>query len=113
MRAISLLISLILTLAILAFVLLNVSNVITMENAFIQLKVNVGFLILFIALSGGIITICLGVAFGISSKSKTKELKKKVEDQKLKGEIESDRVKQLEAKIKTLEEALDMATKLN
>lgn len=111
MRTITLFTAFLLCLMVGIFVLLNISNIITLENNFFQLRVNVGFLILFAALAGSIIMLLLGLGLGSSKKSK--ELKRKIEDEKLNKEIESDKIKQLEAKVKTLEEALNMATKAN
>jgi len=96
--------------AVLAFI--NFSNVITIESNFVNLKVNVGVLILFSVMLGSLSTIFVGMFLGWSAdKGSSRELLKHVENEKLKNEIESDKVKQLEAKIKTLEEALKSITK--
>lgn len=98
-------------LLIAVIVLLNISNTITLENKFISLKANVGFLILFCSLLGSISTIFLTISFGWFGVSDKERFKKQANSAKLNYEIESDKVKQLEAKVKTLEEALRMATK--
>ncbi|MBI3591262.1 MAG: hypothetical protein HY094_07810 [Candidatus Melainabacteria bacterium] len=89
----------------------NISNAITIETVFLSLKVNVGFLILMCS----VLTSFAMVLFNISASSSValdkNNLKKQIENQKLKHELESDKVKQLEAKIYTLEEALKMVTK--
>jgi cell division protein FtsB len=89
-------------------VLLNISNSIAIETAFFSIKVNVGFLILLCSLFGSIAT--LFFLFSFNSSSKNKQLKKQLESHKINYEVESDKVKQLESKIKTLEEALRIAT---
>lgn len=100
--------SLFLILFITIIVFVNISSSITLETNFLSLKANVGFLILLCTVLGSISILLLIFSFGIS---KDKKLKKQLENQKLEHEIESDKVKQLEAKIKTLEEALKIATK--
>ena len=87
-------------------VLCNVSNTISLETSFISLKANVGFLILSCSILSSIATILLLLSFSKSNKNKIKQL----ENTKLNYEIESNKVKQLEAKVKTLEEALKIAT---
>ena len=93
-------------------ILFNVSNKISIETSFLSLKTNVGFLIFICSVLGMMGTIFLGLSLGWFSKV-DKGLKKHFENTKLNYEIESDKVKQLEAKIKTLEEALKIATKSN
>lgn len=88
-------------------ILFNISNTLTIENGFISLKVNVGILILFCVLAASLATLLLINAF---SKANSK---KKLENEKLNIEIESEKIKQLQAKIQTLEEALKMSTKSN
>lgn len=106
MRIVTFLFSLFLALVIGLLVVLNISNLIAMETIFGPIRGNVGLLILFSALLGSLITICLGIALSFSRQEDKKKLKKERESAKLKQEIESDKVRQLEAKIKTLEEAL-------
>lgn len=89
-------------------VLLNISNSIAIETIFFSIKVNVGFLILLCTILGSISTMLF--LFSFNNSSKNKELKKQLENQKINCEVESDKVKQLESKIKTLEEALRIAT---
>ena len=91
-------------------VLFNISNSIAIETSFFSLRTNVGFLILFCSILGSLITLLLLFSFGVSLKSSDSKFKKQIENAKLTSEIESDKVKQLEAKIKTLEEALRSIT---
>lgn len=97
-----------LTLLILVTVLFNITNTITLESNFFSFKVNVGFLIFLSAIASSLATLLFSLSFGKQNKSK---LKKQIENEKLNYELESEKVKQLEAKIKTLEEALKIATK--
>lgn len=87
--------------------LLNISNTITIENSFLSIRANVGFLILFCAMLSSIATLL----FSMASRRDKNKLKNQIETTKLNYEIESDKVKQLEAKISTLEQALKIATK--
>ena len=89
-------------------VLLNISNSIAIETAFFSIKVNVGFLILLCSLFGSIST--LFFLFSFDNSLKNNQLKKQLENHKINYEVESDKVRQLESKIKTLEEALRIAT---
>lgn len=100
--------SLFLILFITIVVFVNISSSITLETNFLSLKANVGFLILLCTVLGSISILLLIFSFG---SSRDKKLKKQIENQKLEHEVEFDKVKQLEAKIKTLEEALKIATK--
>lgn len=97
-----------LTLLILVTVLFNITNTITLESNFFSFKANVGFLIFLSAIASSLATLLFSLSFGKQNKSK---LKKQIENEKLNYELESEKVKQLEAKIKTLEEALKIATK--
>lgn len=99
--------SVIVFLLILIIVLFNISNSITIETPFLSLKSNVGFLILLCVILSSLGTTLLRMSFFRSDKSKQK---KQFEDIKLSYDVESDKVKQLEAKIKSLEEALKMTT---
>lgn len=89
----------------------NITNSITLETPFISLKSNIGFLILFCAVLASLSTLLLIFPQGWSSTSEKNKIKKQFENTKLNYEIESEKVKQLELKIKTLEEALKAATK--
>lgn len=89
-------------------VLANISNTITLETSFLSLKVNVGFLILLCVIAGSLGTLLFSTT--VSNKDKLKK-QIAIENEKLSREIESDKVKQLQAKINTLEEALKIATK--
>ena len=113
MKIVSFLISVLFLILIAAFVFANVENFITFEIGPIQLKANVGFVMLFSVIVGSLTTVILGMSLGwINSRggAPTTLQKWKVENEKLKTEIESDKVKHLEAKIKTLEEALKTVT---
>ncbi len=99
-------ISITMVLVIGLFVLLNISNTIALETSFLSLRTNVGFFILFCAILSSLAT----VLFLISLKSSKSNFKKQLEDSKLDHEIESSKVSQLEAKIRTLEEALKKVT---
>ena len=99
-------ISITIFLAIGLFVLLNISNSIALETSFLSLRANVGFLILFCVVLSILATILFLMSIG--SKPAT-NVKKQIEDAKLGREIEFTKVIQLEAKIKTLEEALKKA----
>ncbi len=109
MRVVFRFISIVLFLAIVLIVLFNIPNKLSIETSFFSLKTNVGFLILLCALLSNMGTVFLGLSLGWYSRT-DKRLKRQVEETKLGYEVESDKVKQLEAKIKTLEEALKMAT---
>ena len=111
MKAFLRFLSLFLFVALLLFVLVNTSNSISIETSFFSLHVNVGFLILFCSTLASLSTLLFLMAFNLSGGKNEKLLKRQAEDIKLSHEIESDKVKQLEAKIKTLEEALRIATK--
>ena len=91
--------------------LVNISNSISLETPFFSIKANVGFLILSCALLSSLATVFFIISTGLFIRSGETKFKKQIENTKLNYEIESDKVKQLEAKIKTLEEALKMMTK--
>lgn len=101
--------SLLLLIIITVIVLVNISNTISLETSFFSLRANVGFLILLSAILGSVATMLL--LLSISSRAKQKEMKRQLEKEKLNFEVESEKVKQLEAKVKTLEEAIKIATK--
>lgn len=102
--------AIVLFLIIVLIVLFNIPNKISIETSFLSLKTNVGFLIFLCAIFSNIATVFLGLSLkGFSGTDK--RLLKQVEHTKLNYEVESEKVKQLEAKITTLEEALKMATK--
>lgn len=109
MKSVLRFLSLLLILVVVFFVLINISNTIALETSFFSVRSNVGFLILLCAVLGSIATLLFALSF--SSGTKQKQLKKQLEKEKLDLEVEFERVKQLEAKIKTLEEALRIATK--
>ena len=88
---------------ILILALFNISNIISIETSFLSLKVNIGFLILLCAVGSSLATLMLAKSFRTPPGTNQKE--------KLNSEIQSDKVKQLEEKIKTLEEALRMRIK--
>ena len=104
-------ISFVLILLVVVIVIFNISNTITLETGFLSLKANVGFLIFFSAIISSVSTIFLEMSLGWFSKTDKNKFKKQIENTKLNYEIESDKVKQLEAKVRTLEEALKMATR--
>ena len=87
------------------FVLFNISNTIALETSFLSFRANVGFLILLCSVLSGLATLLFLMSI---NKTKT-NFKKQFEDIKLDHEIESGKVVQLEAKIRTLEEALRKA----
>ena len=89
----------------------NITNSIALEAPFISLKSNVGFLILSCAILASLSTLLFSISQDWSISSEKNKLKKKFENTKLNYEIESEKVKQLESKIKTLEEALKAATR--
>ena len=109
MKTISILISTIFYLLIFWITYLNISNVISLESGPINIRVSVGGLIFLAAIMGSFATVFTGIAQGLFVNKRENKLSKQVENVKLKHEIESDKVKQLEAKIKTLEEALKAA----
>ncbi len=88
------------------FVLLNISNSIAIETSFLSLRANVGFLILFCVVLSVLGTLLFLMSIGSNP---ARNIKKQIEYEKLGREIESIKVIQLEAKIKTLEEALKKA----
>ena len=104
-------IAFLLFIAIALVFLVNISNSISLEAPFFSMKANVGFLILSCALLSSIATIFFILSAGLFIKSDEGKFKKQIENTKLNYEIESDKVKQLEAKIETLEEALKMISK--
>ena len=106
-------ISVMIFLAIGLFVLLNISNTIALETSFLSLRANVGFFILFCAILSSLATLLLLISMNSTPKLIKNNFKKQLESAKLDHEIESSKVSQLEAKIKTLEEALKIATKNN
>lgn len=105
MKTILRFLALFLFLLICIIALVNISNTITIETSFLSLKVNIGFLILLSATASSLGTLFLSNSFNNKNK-----LKKQIKSEKLSYQIESDKVKQLEAKINTLEEALKIAT---
>ena len=111
MKTVCRFISFVLILLVAVIVIFNVSNTITLETSFLSLKANVGFLIFFCAVIGGLSTILFLMSLNKSDKVENSKFKRQFENTKLNYEIESEKVKQLEAKIKTLEEALKIATK--
>ena len=84
------------------FVLLNLSNTIALETSFLSLRANVGFFILLCAVLSSLATLLFLMSMGPAKV--TKNFNKQLEDAKLVHEIESSKISQLEAKIKTLEE---------
>ena len=105
MKAFLRLSSLFLIVLILILALFNISNIISIETGFLSLKVNVGLLILFCAIASSFATLSLINSSDKSTLDKNR-LKKLLDSEKLNYEAESDRIKQLMAKIDTLEEAL-------
>lgn len=101
-------------LLIVLIIVLNFSNTISVETSFFSFKANVGFLIFLTSILSYFATIFLLLSMGWSyraNESKIKnQIKNQIEKTKLNYEIESDKVKQLEAKIQTLEAALKIAT---
>lgn len=89
-------------------ILLNLSNTIAIESSFISLRVNVGFLILFCSALSIVASMLFSMSSSLGQKINNIQIKKQIETAKLTSEIESEKVKQLEAKIKTLEKALEM-----
>ena len=85
----------------------NISNIITFEVGKEIIKANVGFLCLSSSILGAFISVFFLIFNGTLLNMKSKQIERKFENVKLKHEIESDKVKQLEAKIKTLEKALE------
>ena len=92
------------------FILLNISNTIALETSFLSLRANVGFFILLCAVLSSLATLLFLMSMEPALKT-TKTFNKQLEDAKLGHEIESSKVEQLQAKIKTLEEAIKIATK--
>lgn len=111
MKVISFVISFLFLAMVAVFIFVNISNLITFEIGSLQLKANVGFVMFFSVVVGSLITVLLGLSLGWSKKPSTPFLKRQTENEKLKTEIESDKVKQLQAKIETLEAALKVATR--
>ena len=110
MKTVSFLISFLFLTLIAVFVFANVSNLITFEIGPLLLKANVGFIIFFSVIVGSLTTVLLGLSLGWS-KGKNISSKWQTENEKLRTDIESDKVNQLKAKIKTLEEALKTVTR--
>lgn len=79
---------------------------------FRELNIPLGFLIALSSSFSFLASIALLIGLGLTSSTNTQDnikVKNKIEDAKIKQEIDADRVKQLEAKVKTLEEALKKA----
>ena len=91
------------------FVFLNSSSTIAIEASFLSTRVNVGFLILLCVILSSLATLLFLMSMDLNLKSNNMNIKKQIENVKLNHEIESAKVNQLEAKIKTLEEALKRA----
>lgn len=100
--------SLLLLLIVLCSGLINISNSISIETSFLSLRVNIGFLIFFCSVLSALSLLLLLMSLNTKGKQ---NLKKQAENARLNYEIESDKVKQLEAKIKTLEEALKLSNR--
>lgn len=64
-------------------------------------------------LSGGMFGFCLRLAWSVQKITSANQTKWQVQDAKLIAEVKSDREKQLEAKIQTLEAALKQSLKKN
>ena len=110
MRLISQIFSFVIIVLILLVFFVNISNTITLETSFISLKANVGFLILSCSILSSLATLLFLISKGWFLNSDINKLKRQHEKSKLNHELESDKVKQLEAKINTLEEALKAVT---
>lgn len=104
-------IAFVLVFLIFLIVLFNISNTIILETSFISLRANVGLLIFFCATVGSLSTVFLLMSLDSFSRDDKDKFKKQIETAKLNYEIEFEKVRQLEAKIKTLEEALKLAMK--
>ena len=104
-------IAFVLVFLIFLIVLFNISNTIILETSFISLRANVGLLIFFCATVGSLSTVFLLMSLDSFSRDDKDKFKKQIETIKLNYEIEFEKVRQLEAKIKTLEEALKLAMK--
>ncbi len=105
------LVSIVIFLIIGLFVFLNISNTITFETAFLSLKASVGFFILFCVILSSIATLLFLISMNSTLKLSKNDFKRQLENSKLNHELESSKISQLEEKIKTLEEALKIATK--
>ena len=110
MKIICRFISFALFLIVIIIAFLNSAGIINIETSFLSMKLNTGFLIFACSLVSCLSTLILFAPHFLSGFEK-KKFKKQAEHAKLNYEIESEKVKQLEAKIKTLEEALKIATK--
>ncbi len=106
MKTITKVFSFLLLILITLIAFLNIANTITLETGIINFKVNVGILILLCSISSSLATLYFFKLPGSNVK-----LKKQTEYEKLSNEIETEKVKQLEAKIQTLEEALKISAK--
>ncbi len=74
---------------------------------FIELHTSTGLLLALTSAFSCLASLSLLISLGLTGQPQENiKIKNKIEETKLKHEIESDKVKQLEAKIKTLEEAL-------
>lgn len=111
MRAFLFLIGLMLCLLIFGVAAFNISNTVAIKSNFLNIEVNAGFLVFISGILGSIATLFFLASFVSFSNLGREKLKKQIDDAKLNYEIGSDKVKQLEAKIQTLEEALKIATK--
>lgn len=108
MKTILRFIAVVLFVSVIFLVLINISNSIALESNFFSVRANIGFLIFLCSVISSIGTILFLISIGVSLGNQSK-LKKQIESTKLNYEVESDKVKQLEGKIKTLEEALKKA----
>ena len=111
MRAFLFLCGLVLCFLIFGIASLNISNTVSIESSFLNIKANAGFLIFTSGVFGCIATVFFLASFVSFSSLGREKLKKQIDDAKLNYEIRSDKIKQLEEKIKTLEEALKTVTR--
>lgn len=99
------LISILLFAFIIVIAYTNISNTINPEISLLNIRVSVGLLILFCSLLSSIATILF-----LNSRQATNKSITSTQNTKLDLEIEMGKVKQLENKLKTLEEALKKVT---
>lgn len=110
MKLASFIISLLLLTLILGLYYIGTSEVILLNLNLFTINTTPGNLVLCSAILGSLFTILIFYSLGFFFRSDKKKFAKQIDDLKLRSEGESEKTKQLEAKIKTLEEALKIAS---
>ena len=110
MKIVLKIISVIIFLLIISFGIMCLSSNSEVSTSLININLSTGIIIIFSFCIGLITAVLFYIGNTMSTSVDKTKLKRQAENAKLNFEIESDKVKQLEAKIKTLEEALKTIT---